>query len=236
MKFKGLKFLSYLVALIIVSFVFILNNPTIFDGFKKVDNYSTTVVSKDKINKDLMSQSIDELISQISIEQGKESKYDRNEYTSQTQSYTYKGKNIKSIRNYSYYASVNYDDKTDKYLDPYSGKYLTNVKQADYDHIIPLHYANQHGADKWSDEKKKEYADDPTVGVCVSAHANRSKGDKGPAKYMPEVNKADYAYTWLVLSVKYNLSMSKEDMSVVKQELKGKTKEQVKLINEYKNN
>lgn len=182
-----------------------------------------------KDNNQKIENNIDNLINQIEVKKGQEKEYDRNTYTSKSQSYNFNGKKYNSIRNYSYFASVWYSNGV--YKDPYNGKNITNVKAADYDHIIPLHYANLHGADSWTNEKRKKYADDPSVGVVVNAHDNRAKGDKGPSKWLPKNNVKEYCYTWLVIAKKYNLSIASEDMKVIKEKLKN-TKN-LSIINEY---
>lgn len=174
---------------------------------------------------------VSELLKLVQIEEPFEMEYNRSEYTSSTQKYEYNGKSYNSIRKYAYDASVHYED--DIYVDPYNGIVL-DISSIDYDHIVPLHYANLHGAESWTPEKKKEFADDPSVGVNVSSSSNRQKGDKGPSKWLPEFNKAAYCYTWLVISEKWDLSVSEEDMNTIKDILSKAPDQDIFLINEYK--
>lgn len=180
--------------------------------------------------------SVEDLLAEVEIEEPKESNYNRDDYTSSYQKYEYNGEEYTSIRSYAYYASAWYNDETEEFYDVYNGEtYKGNVlRSLDYDHIIPLHYANLHGADEWSAEKKKEYADDPTVGINVNAHDNRAKGDKGPCEWLPEENVEDYCYTWLVLAVKWNLSMDQDCIDTIKAHLDGVPASELQIINPYK--
>lgn len=114
----------------------------------------------------------------------------------------------------------------------YSGIEITDIKKMDYDHIIPLKYVHEHGAASWSNEKKNEYAFDPTVGVSVSARENRIKGAKGPSEYMPKNNRAEYCKSWFFIADKYNLSLDQKDIDICENEIKNKP--DATLINLYK--
>lgn len=157
-------------------------------------------------------------------------KYDRDEWTSASQSYEFKGEKYSSIRKYSYYASKNMNDQG--YVDPYTNEYL-ELNGGDYDHIIPLAYAHLYGGYKWSDVEKKAFADDPRVGVVVNSSDNKSKGAKGPSEWLPKANLEDYAFTWLVIASEYDLSINKEDMDTIMKLLDGVSIEDVKVINQY---
>lgn len=178
----------------------------------------------------VLDKSVAELLSSIEVEDGYEDYYDRNEYTSSSQYYVGRtGETYDSIRNYAYYESVHYQNGV--YQDPYTNK-MYDIKGLDYDHIIPLHYANLHGADNWSEEDKKSYADDPYIGVNVNAHSNRAKSDKGPSQWLPEENVEDYCYTWLVIAYQYDLSITQEDIDTIMNQLDGYSNPAI--INGYK--
>lgn len=139
--------------------------------------------------------------------------HDANEYTGDD------GGEFSSIRAYGFYESKWYDADTDSYTDPYTNETVDvsedGPKGYDWDHIIPLAYADAHGANGWSEEEKKAFADDPMVGVCVNASDNRSKGSDGPSEWLPDENVGDYCYTWLLIASEYGLSIAEEDMEVI---------------------
>ena len=188
--------------------------------------------TKSSSNIENQNASVSELISQIEVKEASGDNYDRDDYTSETQRYTFNGKKYTSIRSFAFYASSNYSNSI--YISPYDGK-TYKIRQMDYDHLIPLCYANKHGASKWTNEQKKAYADNPNVGIDVSLHDNRIKGDKGPSEWLPKENIESYCYSWLVLAKKYNLSIAPEDMKVIKEKLNNVTISQLKIINKYNN-
>lgn len=75
-----------------------------------------------------------------------------------------------------------------KWYDPFTGKTFTNPRQLDIDHFIPLAEVHRSGSHSWTSSQRKSYANDLTIAetlIAVSASANRSKGDKDPAHWLP---------------------------------------------------
>lgn len=68
---------------------------------------------------------------------------------------------------------------------PYTGITTHDPSDLDIDHIVPLEWAWNHGADKWDSEKRRKFANDPINTVAVIARVNRAKGSKGPYYWMP---------------------------------------------------
>ena len=148
--------------------------------------------------------------------------YDRTTYEKPVISYTLDGK--KTNRNdYAWKTSPWYNAEDNTYMCPYTGTIIQDMddnKQdndfgnLDYDHIVPLKSTYLRGAKDWTDEQKNEYAYDQWVGVDVLNSANRSKSDKGPCEYLPDINVEDYCYSWLMICSKYNLSMTQEEIDI----------------------
>lgn len=114
--------------------------------------------------------------------------------------------------------------KSGEWIDPYSGKTFTNPGDLDIDHMVPLSYAHQHGADTWDKNRKQSYANDLTSDstlVAASASENRSKGDKGPSAWKPSSKAAwcGYATDWVTVSTKWGLSVSSADANALKEML-----------------
>lgn len=104
------------------------------------------------------------------------------------------------------------------WIDPYSGKEITDARKIDIDHVIPLSNAARNGGQSWSEDKKKEFANDPDNLLATSAGENRSKGDKGPGKYMPLQKsryRCAYSKTYVYLSKKYDLTITDSDYKVL---------------------
>lgn len=108
-----------------------------------------------------------------------------------------------------------------EWIDPYSGKRIKDPKDIDIDHVIPLSNAARQGGQSWSLEEKEKFANDLDNLLATSAKENRSKGEKGPGKYMPP-NKSyhcSYAKTYINLSSKYNLTITESDVKALNKAL-----------------
>ncbi|MGK0472302.1 MAG: hypothetical protein ACJAR0_002783 [Candidatus Azotimanducaceae bacterium] len=90
---------------------------------------------------------------------------------------------------------------------PYSVGSVTNARQLDIDHIVPLKWAHGHGGDRWSLQKKEAFANDPENLLATYSSANRSKGAKGPDDWLPKINRCEYATRWQYLIDKYELAV-----------------------------
>lgn len=177
--------------------------------------YDTTLVNEANLNA---------LVSSINVidKLPEYDDYDRTTYEKPVISYTLDGK--KTNRNdYAWKTSPWYNAEDNTYMCPYTGTIIQDMddnKQdndfgnLDYDHIVPLKSTYLRGAKDWTDEQKNEYAYDQWVGVDVLNSANRSKSDKGPCDYLPDINVEDYCYSWLMICSKYNLSMTQEEIDI----------------------
>lgn len=72
-----------------------------------------------------------------------------------------------------------------KWFDPYSGDEVFDPRDLQIDHLIPLSWAWAHGADRWTDEQRYDFATDARFLIPVRGDLNQSKGDKGPLDWLP---------------------------------------------------
>ena len=72
-----------------------------------------------------------------------------------------------------------------RWNDPYTGLIFFNSRKMDIDHIVPLYWAWQHGADRWAPAKRESFANDFRNLVAVDASTNREKGAQGPLEWLP---------------------------------------------------
>ena len=101
---------------------------------------------------------------------------------------------------------------TGLWFDLYTGRTFTDPKDLDVDHLVPLAEANLSGAYSWTHEKKHAYANDlenPGHLIAVESRANRQKGAKDPAGWMPPNESFHCAYllAWIGVKDKWGLSM-----------------------------
>ena len=112
------------------------------------------------------------------------------------------------------------------WFDPYTGQAFTDPGDLDIDHFIPLAEVHRSGGDRWTAQQREDYANDllHTDGlIAVSASANRSKGDKDPAQWLPpnQVYRCEYVRTWVVIKATWGLAMDTSEQQAVQQVLAG---------------
>jgi hypothetical protein len=106
------------------------------------------------------------------------------------------------------------------WVDPFSGDTLRDVSRIDIDHMVPLKAAHESGGWRWDAEKKERFANDLTDLLhllAVSASLNRSKGDRGPDRWMPPDTAfwCQYGLMWERIKITWNLRMSAEEVAAV---------------------
>lgn len=148
--------------------------------------------------------------------------YDRTTYEKPVVSYTLDGNKV-NRNDYAWKTSKWFNAEDYTYMCPYTGTIITDMDDKkddkdfgnlDYDHIVPLKSTYLRGGKDWDEAKRNEYAYDQWVGVDVLNSANRSKSDKGPCEYLPDINIEDYCYSWLMICSKYDLAMTQEEIDI----------------------
>ena len=102
-----------------------------------------------------------------------------------------------------------------RWLDPYTGKTFYKASDLDVDHMVPLYWAWQHGADSWTDKQRKTFANDESNLFAVQASVNREKGAKGPLEWLPPDSSyhCQYVTRFKRIVLKYKLSLSNQEQS-----------------------
>jgi hypothetical protein len=104
--------------------------------------------------------------------------------------------------------------RTGRWVSYYDGRTFTKASQLDIDHLVPLKEAWASGARSWSAAKREAYANDlgdVRTLVAVSAHANRSKGDRDPAHWLPTLRKCRYVNQWVVVKLRWGLTVDRAE-------------------------
>lgn len=104
-------------------------------------------------------------------------------------------------------------------VDPYTGE-LEGFERGEgstihIDHVVPLSRAWSFGASDWTEEQRRNFANDPINLLATSASANQSKGDKGPGEWMPDHDTCGYAATYLTVVTTYELAITEADRDVL---------------------
>ncbi|WP_310963855.1 HNH endonuclease family protein [Nocardioides terrisoli] len=93
-----------------------------------------------------------------------------------------------------------------------------SASSLDIDHLVPLAEAWASGARWWSSAKREAYANDltdPRTLIAVSAHDNRSKGDRDPAFWLPSHAKCTYVTQWTAVKIRWGLSANEGEKRAV---------------------
>ncbi|MFJ9691764.1 HNH endonuclease family protein [Kitasatospora sp. NPDC101183] len=111
--------------------------------------------------------------------------------------------------------------------DPYTGKNVQWTKQQatkiQIDHVMPLSYDWQMGAAKWDKLKRVQIANDPLNLIPADGSQNASKGDSGPAAWLPANTdiRCSYAVRFAQVSLKYQLPVTEADKKAMLQQCGG---------------
>jgi hypothetical protein len=81
------------------------------------------------------------------------------------------------------------------------------------DHVVPLAYVWDLGANRWPYATRVAFANDPLELVAASRAANQAKGDDGPSQWLPTARsyRCDYAARFISVLVKYRLPVVAAD-------------------------
>lgn len=104
--------------------------------------------------------------------------------------------------------------------DPYTGRVFTNPSLLDVDHVVPLKEAFVSGAHQWSRQKQIQFANDLDNQdhlIAVYRSANRSKGARDPARWLPpnQAYHREYVTIWLEIKKAWGLSLDPLESSVI---------------------
>ncbi|KAK7463837.1 hypothetical protein VKT23_007174 [Stygiomarasmius scandens] len=106
-----------------------------------------------------------------------------------------------------------------RWTSSYDGATTTDPSTFDIDHIVPLKEAWISGARSWTDAQREAFANDLTRPqlIAVSASANRSKGDKDPASWVPTQTSFVCTYVRAYIQVKhfYDLSVDTDEKAAL---------------------
>lgn len=101
---------------------------------------------------------------------------------------------------------------------PYTLEGFGDPSKLDVDHLVPLKEAHISGGWEWDSEKRERYANDlsdPDHLVAAKASANRAKGAKDPAQWMPDENHCGYAIAWIRTKERWALEYDPEELKAL---------------------
>lgn len=104
-----------------------------------------------------------------------------------------------------------------KWLCPYTGRTFIDDDRIDIDHMVPLENAHENGAEFWTREQRRVFANDPENLFSVYLGANRSKGSRGPEEWRPPMRSCwpAYARAWMHIKEKYGLGYAPGELEAL---------------------
>ncbi len=99
---------------------------------------------------------------------------------------------------------------------PYVGVATSDRTSVDIDHVVALKEAWDSGAWAWSEARRTAFAND-TSDVrtlrAVSSRSNRTKGDRDPSNWMPQLASywCTYVGDWISIKARWSLSMDESE-------------------------
>ncbi|CAM5501779.1 hypothetical protein STANM337S_03688 [Streptomyces tanashiensis] len=111
--------------------------------------------------------------------------------------------------------------------DPYTGTTIEWRKQqaseVQIDHVVPLSYSWQMGSSRWSESKRRQFANDVLNLIPVEGRANSAKGDSGPASWLPPNKqiRCAYAVRFAQVGLKYDLPVTTADKATMFKQCEG---------------
>jgi len=105
------------------------------------------------------------------------------------------------------------------WLSRYDNKQVTDAGKLDIDHMVPLANAWRSGANSWTDDQRREFANDLTRPqlAAVSLSVNRGKGDQDPSQWMPSYHgyRCAYAQDWITVKAYWKLSVTEAEKTAL---------------------
>ncbi|GAD89967.1 hypothetical protein VHA01S_030_00420 [Vibrio halioticoli NBRC 102217] len=90
----------------------------------------------------------------------------------------------------------------------FTGNTLYSASKIDIDHVVPLKWSWDNGADSWTEDKRKAIANDPANLIAVEASLNRQKGAKGLDEWLPPSNQCQYILRFMRIKQKYEIELT----------------------------
>lgn len=99
---------------------------------------------------------------------------------------------------------------------PYTDRTFSDPRQLDVDHMVPLAEAYRSGGAHWTKQQRTDYANDlgdPDHLVAVYKGANRSKGAKTIAQWLPEEpgERCHYVEVWMHVKTRWKLRIDEAE-------------------------
>ncbi|KAG8918626.1 hypothetical protein FRC02_002214 [Tulasnella sp. 418] len=102
----------------------------------------------------------------------------------------------------------------------YDGRFTSDQKDLQIDHVVPLKEAWISGASTWTELDLNEFNNNVNNLIAVSGDANQDKGSKSPVEYLPDAYICQYVKIWVKIKYKYVLVVDTEEAKALRDVLR----------------
>ena len=102
-----------------------------------------------------------------------------------------------------------------RWISAFTGEVVQNGAEIQIDHLVPLKWAWDRGAQSWPQVKREQFANDPINLLPVEAHLNASKGAQGPDRWLPPFGRCGYVARFVRVIKSYELQPSPHESSTM---------------------
>src|SRR4051794_7773581 len=115
--------------------------------------------------------------------------------------------------------------RTGKWFSKDDGRVFKRASNLDIDHMVPLAEAWGSGAKTWNSATRARYSNDlgyPFSLIALSASANRAKGDRDPAEWMPPRKQfhCQYAKEYTAVKFRWHLRVNSAERKKLRHTIK----------------
>ena len=112
-----------------------------------------------------------------------------------------------------------------RWVDRFDGSVYTLATEVQVDHLVALADAHRSGGWAWSTEQKRAFSNNLDLAGhlgAVGADRNSSKGDSGPASFVPPTpqGRCDYAKDYATIKAEFGLTVTQADFNGVVSQLR----------------
>lgn len=102
-----------------------------------------------------------------------------------------------------------------RWISPFTGDVIHYASKMDVDHVVPLKWAWERGAQRWHQQKRERFANDPVNLLSVELSLNRQKGAQGPDAWIPPSGRCQYVSRFIrVIKIYGLLPSAMEDQAI----------------------
>ncbi|SIS70178.1 HNH endonuclease family protein [Neptunomonas antarctica] len=98
-----------------------------------------------------------------------------------------------------------------RWISPFTSLVIHDPGKIDIDHVVPLKWAWDHGANSWPQPQREKFANDGVNLISVEASLNRQKGAKALDQWLPPTNQCQYVVRFLRIQKSYGLKLSSSE-------------------------